>query len=171
MDDGDSDGIYEITANVPLGLTFYRFRINADVPENLPFDRSVILETPDTPVVLDVVWFSNVQEVRTGSGNITFRVDMTVLQGLGFYDRAQGDSLELRGGVNGWGSDPDRSKIDMIRQPGSEIYFLTVPFTGDAGEVFTYKFFLNLHQVAGGDTAKWAGDDFHEYELPAGAKL
>jgi len=169
MDDGDADGIYEVTASVPLGLTFFRYRINADSPENLPFDRSVVLDVPDTPVVLDVVWFSNVTEVRSGSGNITFRVDMTVLQGLGFYDRALGDSLELRGGVNDWGGNPDRSLIEMIRQPGTEIYFLTVPFTGDAGEVFTYKFFLNLHQTAGGDSAQHAGEDFFEYELPAGA--
>jgi len=161
MDDGDA---YEVTAPMPLGTTFYRFRINDDRPENLPFDRSVHVEVPDTPIELEVVWFSNVEVVRHGAGNITFRVDMTVLQSLGFYDRALGDSLELRGGVNGWGSDPDRTKIDMIRQPGTEIYFLTVPYEGDAGDVFTYKFFLNLHQTAGGDTAKHAGQDFYEYE-------
>ncbi|MCF7808393.1 MAG: lamin tail domain-containing protein [Candidatus Marinimicrobia bacterium] len=167
MDDGDADGIYEVTAPMPLGNTFYRFRINDDTPESLPYDRSVMVEVADVPVVLDVVYFSNVAVVRSGSGNITFRVDMTVLEQLGFYSRADGDSLELRGGVNGWGSDPDRSKIDMIRQPGTEIYFLTVPYSGDAGDVFTYKFFLNLHQIAGGDTAAHAGEDFYEYELPA----
>ena len=169
MEDGDANGVYEVTAPMPLGNTFYRFRINDDTPESLPYDRNVVVEVPDVPVILDVVFFSNVAVVRSGSGNITFRVDMTVLEQLGFYSRAAGDSLELRGGVNGWGSDPDRSKIDMIRQPGTEIYFLTVPFTGDAGDVFTYKFFLNLHQVAGGDTAAHAGEDFYEYELPATA--
>ncbi|MCF7824174.1 MAG: lamin tail domain-containing protein [Candidatus Marinimicrobia bacterium] len=148
MEDGDADGIYEVTANIPLGLTFYRFRINDNTPETLPTDRTIVLDTPDVPVVLEPVWFSNVEVVRSGSGNITFRVDMTVLQGLGFYDRTLGDSLQLRGGINGWGSDADRSKIDMLRQPGSEIYFLTVPFIDKpAGEVFTYKFFLNLHQI------------------------
>jgi len=169
MDDADADGIYEVTEDVPVGVNFYRFRINDDTPETLPFDRSVVVEEAGTPIVLDPVWFSNVDVVRYGSGDITFVVDMTVLESLGFYNRALGDSLELRGGVNGWGSDPDRTKIDMIRDPGSEIYFLTVDYDGNSGDVFTYKFFLNLHQTAGGDTAMHAGEDFFEYELPAGS--
>ncbi|NQV30229.1 MAG: T9SS type A sorting domain-containing protein [Candidatus Marinimicrobia bacterium] len=167
MSDDNSDGIFELTEDLPLGLTFFHYSINGDNDESLPFDRSVMLTTANEAVILDVVWFSNVENVSHGAGNLTFRVDMTVLEALGFYNRALGDSLELRGGVNGWGSDPDRSIIDMIRQPGSETYFLTVPYEGDAGDIFSYKFFLNLHQVSGGDSAQHAGEDFYEYELPA----
>ncbi len=168
MSDDNTDGIYELTADLPVGLTFYHYSINGDHDESLPFDRSVTVAAANQAVILDVVWFSNVETVSHGAGDITFIVDMTVLEDLGFYNRALGDSLELRGGVNGWGSDPDRSKIDMIRDEGSEIYFLTVPYEGDAGDIFSYKFFLNLHQIAGGDTAAHAGEDFYEYELPAG---
>ena len=169
MSDDNSDGIYELTEDLPLGLTFFHYSINGDADESLPFDRSVLLTVANEAVVLDVVWFSNVQVVGHGTGNINFRVDMTVLENLGFYDRAAGDSLELRGGVNDWGSNADRSIIDMIRLPGTEIYTLTVPYEGDAGDIFSYKFFLNLHQIAGGDSAQHAGADFYEYELPAGS--
>ena len=164
MADDDADGIYTLTEPMPVGMTFYRYSIDLSEDESLPFDRHVTVENAGEDVVLDVVWFSNVEEVSYGVGNVTFRVDMTVLQGLGFYDRALGDSLELRGDVNSWGSDPDQSIIDMIRQPGTEIYFLTVPYAGDAGDVFKYKFFLNLHEGA-----THAGEDFYEYELPASA--
>jgi len=167
MSDDNSDGIYELTEDLPLGVTFFHYSINGDADESLPYDRSVNITVANEPVILDVVWFSNVQSVSHGAGNINFRVDMTVLQNLGFYDRAAGDSLELRGGVNDWGSNLDRSIIDMIRLPGTEIYTLTVPYEGDAGDIFSYKFFLNLHQIAGGDTAQHAGEDFYEYELPA----
>lgn len=169
MGDGDTDGIYDVTVDVPVGVTFYHYRINADGDEVLPHDRQVIVEVPDTPLILGVVWFGDIEVVRNGSGTITFRVDMTVLESLGFYSRELGDSLELRGGFNDWGGDPNRALVDMIRQPGAEIYFLTVPYEGDNGEGFPYKFFLNLHQIAGGDSARHAGEDFYEYELPAGA--
>ncbi len=168
MADGNSDGIYDLTEDLPLGATFFHYSINGEDDESLPFDRSVVVTAVGEAIVLDVVWFSNVEVVGHGSGNINFRVDMTVLEALGFYNRALGDSLELRGGVNGWGSDPDRSIIDMIRLPGTEMYTLTVPYEGDAGDIFSYKFFLNLHQIAGGDSAAHAGEDFYEYELPAG---
>ncbi len=166
LEDANSDGIYEGVIAVPVGLMQYKFAyidtIGSEVAENLTQNRRYTVELSEETIVLETVWFNDLEELTYGAGNITFRVDMTVLQELGFYDRALGDSLELRGGFNGWGSDEDRTTIDMIRQPGAEIYYLTVPFEGWTGDNVPYKFFLNLH-----DEAVHAGEDFYEYELPA----
>jgi hypothetical protein len=168
LSDADSDSIYDAVIKVPVGLMRYKFvyidTVGVDITENLPQDREYSVEISEETIELETVWFNNVEEMTYGAGNITFRVDMTVLESLGFYSREQGDSLELRGGINGWGSDEDRTKIDMIRFPGTEIYVLTVPFEGWKGDNFKYKFFLNLHE---GHTR--SGQDFFEYELPAGS--
>ena len=166
MSDDDSDGIYTVTSPVPIGPIQYLFTFvdtaGIIVSETLTQNRRYTVELSAETIILETVWFNNVQAVTYGSGNITFRVDMTVLQALGFYDRALGDSLELRGGFNGWGSDADRSTINMYRQTGTEIYFLTVPYEGYTGDNIAYKFFLNLHTGA-----DHAGEDFYEYELPS----
>ncbi|MBU0712586.1 T9SS type A sorting domain-containing protein [bacterium] len=166
LEDANSDGIYDGVISVPVGLMQYKFAYidtaGTRIVENLTQNRRYTVELSEETIVLETVWFNNIEELTYGEGNVTFRVDMTVLQALGFYDRALGDSLELRGGFNGWGSDIDRTTIDMIRQPGAEIYYLTVPFEGWVGDNVPYKFFLNLHEGA-----NHAGEDFYEYELPA----
>lgn len=166
LDDSDSDGIYDGIIPVPVGVMQYKFAyidtVGNEVVENLTQNRRYTVELSEETIILETVWFNDLEELTYGAGSITFRVDMMVLQELGFYDRALGDSLELRGGFNGWGSDEDRTTIDMIRQPGAEIYYLTIPYEGWKGDNEPYKFFLNLH-----DDAAHAGEDFFEYELPA----
>ena len=167
LTDADADGIYTAVVSVPIGPMQYLFQyVDKDgvtVNESLTQNRMYTVELSSETIVLETVWFDNVEEVTYGSGNITFRVDMTVLQALGFYNRALGDSLQLRGGFNRWGSAADRTIIDMLRQPGAEIYYLTVPYEGYKGDNISYKFFLNLHSGA-----NHSGEDFYEYELPAG---
>ncbi|MBL7136510.1 MAG: T9SS type A sorting domain-containing protein [Candidatus Marinimicrobia bacterium] len=167
--DADVDSIYDGIIKVPVGTMQYKFAYvdTANVTvveENLAPNpnRMYTVELVTGTIELGTVWFNNLEALTYGEGNITFRVDMAVLQELGFYDRLQGDSLEVRAPFNSWGSDPDRTKIDMIRQPGAEIYYLTLPYEGWKGYAFRYKFFLNLH-----DDATHAGEDFFEYELPA----
>jgi len=166
LTDADLDSIYDNIIKVPVGTMQYKFAYvdTADVivDENLTQNRMYTVESVTDTIELDTVWFNNMEALTYGEGNITFRVDMSVLQELGFYDRSQGDSLEIRGPFNSWGGDPDRSKIDMTRQPGEEIYYLTIPYEGWKGYAFRYKFFLNLHEGA-----THANDDFFKYELPA----
>jgi len=106
LEDADVDSIYDAVISVPIGVMQYKFAYTDTagntVVENLTQNRSYTVELVTETIELGTVWFNDLEYLTYGEGNITFRVDMTVLQELGFYDRLEGDSLELRGSFNGW---------------------------------------------------------------------
>ena len=81
---------------------------------------------------------------------VVFQVDAQPLADVGVFSRSRGDSLQVRGGFNGWGcANPDNCQL--VRQGGTEIYRRGVPFTAVDGANFIYKYFVDLNLEEGFD--------------------
>jgi len=168
MADADGDSIFTATValtEAPGNTHYFKFFTNGplgwEADDLIGGGNREYMLTEDADQNVPVYFFNNDEEVNIlVDGNMLFQVDMTVLQSLGFYDRNRGDSLQIRGAFNGWGGNAELA--NMIRQPGTEIYEVVIPYTGEAGENLGYKFFINL-----AEGVLHAGEDFYEYELPA----
>ncbi|KAA0222802.1 T9SS C-terminal target domain-containing protein [candidate division KSB1 bacterium] len=90
---------------------------------------------------------------QTATGTTLFQVNITPLKELGIFDETEGDTLQLRGGFNGWDdSDPDDS---IMRQSflDPNIYELPITFTKVPGSEEPYKFFIKFNPAR----AIWGG--------------
>lgn len=108
-------------------------------------NRQFTVPTQDT--TLQWVYYSNSAPV-TGDGPATafviFTVDTTPLEDIGLFDRARGDTLEVRGGFNGWSNaNPDQSLL--FRVPGSNTFENAIALTAIPGAEQAYKFFINFN--------------------------
>ena len=85
---------------------------------------------------------------------VIFSVDLTPLTLIGrdngsgglnpMFAKARGDTLQVRGGFNGWGCEnPDTCLL--LPFPGSNIFEAAVPITGFPGTEQQYKFFLDFN--------------------------
>ncbi len=81
------------------------------------------------------------------SGNILWRVDMSVYAAMGWFRRTEGDSMEVRGAFNGWGG------TKMTRVPGTETYEVSLPYTGGTFDDLDFKFFMDFDSA--GATRRW----------------
>jgi len=79
---------------------------------------------------------------------VYFTVDMAAYEDLDLFSVVRDDTMEVRGGFNGWGSSalPDGSNITMTRQPGSTVYELAAPVTNFAGTDDNYKYYISWSQ-------------------------
>ncbi|NQU67603.1 MAG: hypothetical protein HQ510_06640 [Candidatus Marinimicrobia bacterium] len=78
---------------------------------------------------------------------IIFQVDMAAWLdedgaiGMSVFSIARNDTLEVRGGFNGW-SDNDPTTSVMVRQPGTNIFSLPVSITNFPELTMEYKYFI-----------------------------
>ncbi len=81
-------------------------------------------------------------------GNITFKVDMSVMNEVGIFDPDH-DSVQVRGGFNGWsGSDVAKSHMNQDFLDANK-WFLKVPFSQiPIGSEQAYKFFVDIDSAA-----------------------
>lgn len=81
---------------------------------------------------------------------VIFAVDLSPLETIGVFDRARGDTLEVRGGFNGWDCSGDGAPDDCLLQrvPGEDQFEAAIPLTRIPGQNISYKFFLNLNDEA-----------------------
>ncbi|MBO6574227.1 MAG: T9SS type A sorting domain-containing protein [Rhodothermales bacterium] len=78
------------------------------------------------------------------TSTVIFSVDLTPLQDIGLFDKARGDTLQVRGGFNGWsGDNPDRSLL--LPFPGTNIFEAAIPLTALPGSEQSYKFFIDFN--------------------------
>ncbi|MFT5517286.1 MAG: hypothetical protein ACI80V_003429, partial [Rhodothermales bacterium] len=85
---------------------------------------------------------------------VIFSVDLTPLTLVGrddgaggvlpLFAKSRGDTLQVRGGFNGWGC-ADASKCLLLPFPGTNIFEAAVPITGFPGTEQQYKFFLDFN--------------------------
>jgi hypothetical protein len=153
--DADNDSIY--TATVALegvpGVTKHKYKYlirptegNDVWEDNIPADRELVQPSEDT--VLPVVYFDDDQVVSIpATGNLVFQVDTTPIRMLGLFRREAGDSLHVRGVFNGWSS-ANRALAVMDRIPGTETYFISIPYEGLTGDNLFYKFFIEYEDSA-----------------------
>ncbi len=159
-DNGDSIyvGTYDVGGNAG-DVIAYKFVIHkpdgTDLWEDNINNREFTLT--GSPATLDVVYFDDDTEVNPPvvSGNILFQVETSVFKDLGLFDRVNGDSMQVRGGFNGWSAPVGNSRMDRV--PGTETYFLNAIVEGSPGGTQYYKYFMDFDTTAHPDFEDWWG--------------
>lgn len=75
---------------------------------------------------------------------VYFTVDMGAYEEIGIFSVVRNDTVQVRGGFNGWASTalPDGSNLNMTRIPGSTIYELAAPILNFPGTEDAYKYYI-----------------------------
>ncbi len=105
---------------------------------------------PGQDSTLHWVLFDNTAAVSSMpvTSNILFAVDLTPLEDIGIFDRAREDTLEVRGGFNGWGCSAETlDSCWLQRVPGEDIFEAAIGFTAFPMTDLEYKFFLNFNEA------------------------
>lgn len=139
--DPDVDSIYTGTWTMDNSQTiYYKFVMNGSGWEGDP-NREANIGTSDT--TLPVAWFNRDSVVTlTGTGDIEFSVDMTVMDYVGIYDQVN-DSLQVRGSFNGWGNgDPMNQDFLDPNLWSVSHHFDNVPL----GDQY-YKFYVDVEDT------------------------
>jgi len=97
----------------------------------------------------------NVVDPPAVDGTVFFQVDTNPFQTLGiFTPGSANDSLEVRGGFNGWGPTPDNSSMTpSAGQPG--FFELNGNVFSTIGEIVNYKHYMIIDTVAHGNIDGW----------------
>ncbi len=115
---------------------------------NLTGNRTFKVPTQDTTLMW--VFYGNTRAKEfapRATAAVTFTTDLSPLQTLGIFDRAAGDSIEVRGGFNGWDCAGDGSPDDCLlrRRPIGNLYDLQYTFVNTAiGSSQEYKYYVNF---------------------------
>lgn len=83
-------------------------------------------------------------EVEPVTASVYWTVDMTAYEMMGLFSPARDDTMQVRGGFNGWASTaaPDGSDLIATNVPGTAIYELSVPLTMFPGSEDKYKYYI-----------------------------
>lgn len=106
--------------------------------------------TCNVDTTLAFQYFNN--EPPTGQTAVTayvyFAVDMAAYEDMSLFSVVRQDSMQVRGGFNGWSSsaEPDGSDLKMTRITGTTIYELNAPVTKFPNTDDAYKYYIKLSQ-------------------------
>jgi hypothetical protein len=92
-------------------------------------------------------YFSNSKPVTSQrvTSTIIAAVDLTPLEAIGIYDAGRGDTLQIRGGFNGWGcSNPTLCLLSDV--PGEDVFEVALPLTQFPNTENAYKYYYRLQQ-------------------------
>jgi hypothetical protein len=149
--DDDNDSVYTKTVEINSGQTInYKFLYtNKSGGTTWEGDPNRTFFVDDGENVIERFFNDVNPNVQLADGNITFNVDMSVLEELGVYDPAV-DQLQVRGGFNGW-SDSDPARSHMNQDPlFPSNWFLQVPFEKfEVNSVLQFKYYVFLADTAG----------------------
>lgn len=144
------DSVFTSTVKMLANVDYeYKFKIGRSAEDTGWETDNRQFSAGGEDTVLAPVFFDNdtiVSEIK--DGKIEFTVDLSVLEELGLYD-AVNDSLQLRGGFNGWSdSDPTKALMNQnILNPNQ--WFLEITFEKTPVEqIEEFKFFVNVADTA-----------------------
>ena len=154
--EGDTDGaagydLYSGVAYYPASAAGmvqpYKFYINgvADGWESSA-DRMFTVPASDSTLYWDSFGQSapTVCGAQPTAGSVVFSVDTTPLEAIGIFDKARGDTLQVRGGFNAWEcTNPDLCLLTDV--PGTNIYEADVPLVLIPGTTQEYKFLIEFN--------------------------
>ncbi|MCK4641081.1 MAG: T9SS type A sorting domain-containing protein [Candidatus Marinimicrobia bacterium] len=83
--------------------------------------------------------------VEPQTAAVVFSVGMAAYLDLGLFSEARKDSMQVRGGFNGW-NDGDPLKCKMTKQPGTSIYTLIAQITDFPDKEIEYKYYMKMSQ-------------------------
>jgi len=168
LSDGDGDSVYTKTVmlleNQAIQYKFLKTpRAGLDWENVANREYTVPLGggTPSTP------FFDDDSVINTPvTANILWNINMSAFQTLGWYNPSLGDSMEVRGGFQGWGG--GTKMTPNIFNPDVYEYVLS-SFMGTSGDKVFHKFYMDLDSAtAVSRFPGWASDrDGYNYEHPA----
>lgn len=141
LSDANNDSIYTKTININEKASIeYKF---LKTPRGGLDWENVANRKYDVPVgggTLAPAYFDNDTIYNAPiSGNLLFQTNIKAFEDLGWFRPDQKDTLEVRGGFNGWAG----TKMDPV--PG-EVgqYEVALPYSATIGDHMDYKFFIRL---------------------------
>lgn len=160
----ESDYLYSASVDsIDAGqMIYFKFIYNADGAITWEDDPNREYFVIDGENEFQDYWNRVDPNVTFADGNVTFNVDMGVMIDLNMFTPGT-DTMQIRGGFNGWGdSDPDVSIMNQDPLAPS-IYYITIPFNQyPVGDPVNYKYYVDV------DTATHAFTELYTdwYERP-----
>jgi hypothetical protein len=153
LTDADHDSIYTKTVPILEGSAieykFLKTTRSGDWETAYSGNRSYTV--PVGGGTVPVVFFDN-DTLFNAPVNVNFlwQLNMSAYQTLGWFRPDLHDSIEVRGGFNGWGG---TKMTGTAGQPGN--YEAALPYAGAIGDNLEYKFFMDLDSA--GAVARFPG--------------
>ena len=151
MVDANGDSIYAVTYKVQSNQSYqYKYLIGTAWGGDEKNNRSVTIGAKDT--VLAAVYFNDdsVYVAPKNIANITFKVNMSVLQKEGLF-KPDSQNVYIAGTINGWSS-----TADTMKNTGNYIYAITLDSL-PSGTVEEFKFIYGTI---------WESIDNRKYTVP-----
>jgi hypothetical protein len=82
--------------------------------------------------------------VEPQTAQVLFQVDMAGYIELGIFSEARKDSMQVRGGFNGWSETATNCRMEKV--PGTSWYSMIANITNFPGTEIEYKFYIKLSQ-------------------------
>ncbi len=140
-------GIGYYPASLAGSTQAYKYFVEPDGWEegNLTGNRTFTIPAQDS--TLHWVYYGDTPPL-TGQekveADVTFSVDLDPLERIGLFRRARGDTLQVRGGFNGWGCN-DPSKCLLFKQFGLPLFDAVITVNEFPGTTFDYKYFIDFN--------------------------
>jgi len=143
--EGDSEfwsGQYSFAAGTAIE---YKFLVDSDGWESI--DNRTATVTSDTTLAFAYWNNSPPSDVQPVTKTVIFSVDMSEwldeegATGMPIFSVARGDTMQLRGGFNGWNCD-DPADCILSRTPGTNIFSLALTLTDLPDHDNEYKFYM-----------------------------
>ena len=138
-----TDSIYTRTYQIDEGSTVqYKFFKTARGGIDWEGDPNRTYTVPTGGGNVPVAWFDRDSIVNTPvSATLRFTADMQAMLQLGWFQPANRDTMEVRGGFNGWGTPRVNLQYDPLT---TATYFTSQTYNGTSGDVINYKFFIDM---------------------------
>ena len=112
----------------------------------LTSDRSFKVPTKDS--TLHWVYYGNTRpascDLPPQLATVIFSVDLAPLQDVGLFNKSRGDTLQVRGGFNGWGcGNPDTCLL--LPFPGTSVYEAAVTLEAFPETEYKYKYYIDFN--------------------------
>ncbi|MFC1480727.1 T9SS type A sorting domain-containing protein [Candidatus Neomarinimicrobiota bacterium] len=108
-------------------------------------DRPVVLSADTT---LQFKYFSDTppSAIDPVTADVVFNVDIAAYETMGIFSVAGDDSMQVRGGFNGWAGTAasDGSDLFLDRVSGTTIYQKSISITDFAGDTDNYKYYIKF---------------------------
>jgi len=174
LKDADNDSIYTrtMTSTENYVVKYKYWKSNrGGIDYESGSDYSYTVPTGGGTVPLR--WFDN-DSIYNGpvTANILWRVDMNAYLTLGWFRPDMNDSVEARGGFDGWGG----TKMTVAPGQPGKYQWVQSAYSGTAGDVIYHKFFLDLDSATAiqrfpdyihSGTAPASNRDSYCYDHPA----
>ncbi len=145
LSDPDGDLVYSVTLSLEPNMT-YEYKYFAMGQWESVDNRSVT--TGESDMILDPVYFNDVDEIITGDASVTFEVDMRLPMRQGSLN--PGQQVFVAGSFNGWSTSTD----EMTDDDGDSTYTVVVENL-QSGEDLQFKF---IYYKTDG-SVEWEGID------------